>query len=93
MELTEIKLYLRVDGIDEDVLISGLQLAAEEYMTNAGVNKDYTKELYKLSIKILINHWYDNRMINTDKSVGNLSYSLSAMINQLKHTQIEVEVI
>jgi uncharacterized phage protein (predicted DNA packaging) len=90
MEMAELKEYLRVDSDDEDVLITGLQKAAEEYLTNAGVNIDYTKELYKLAVKVLVNHWYDNRMINTDKPVGNLSYSLSAMINQLKHTQVEV---
>ncbi len=90
MEITELKEFLRIDGTDEDALIKGLQTAAEEYLTNAGVNIDYTKQLYKLSVKILVNHWYDNRMINTDKSVGSISYSLSAMINQLKHTQIEV---
>ena len=93
MEVTELKEYLRIDNSDEDVLILGLQKAAEEYMTNAGVNKDYTKELYKLAIKVLVNHWYDNRMIYIDKSLNDLSYSLSAMITQIKYTQVEVEVI
>lgn len=92
MDLNELKEFLRVDSTDEDILIAGLQKAAEEYLINAGVNIDYSKELYKLAIKVLVNHWYDNRMINTNnnKSVGNLSYSLSAMINQLRHTQVEV---
>lgn len=95
MEVTELKLWTKEDSDNPEVLseLSGLQLAAEEYMTNAGVNKDYTKELYKLAIKTLVNHWNDNRMITTDKSLNNLPYSLPAMITQLKYTQTEVEVV
>jgi hypothetical protein len=57
-------------------------------MTNAGVNKDYTKELYKLAIKLLVGHWYSNRDIvgKADK----LAFSLDSMILQLKYTQVEV---
>lgn len=88
MNVDELKLYLRIDGTEEDILIQGLQLAAEEYMTNAGVNKDYTKELYKLAIKLLVSHWYENRSIvgKADK----LAFSLDTMILQLKCTQVDV---
>ncbi|MDU6976109.1 MAG: head-tail connector protein, partial [Clostridiales bacterium] len=35
MELEELKLFLRIDGEEEDTLIKGLQIGAEEYLTNA----------------------------------------------------------
>ena len=37
MDLEELKLFLRIDTEEEDTLIQGLQLSAEEYLLNAGV--------------------------------------------------------
>ena len=84
MEISEIKEFLRLDTDDEDILISGLKLAAEEYLTNAGVTKDYTKELYKLVVKILVSHWYENRDAVIIGSISKtLEFSLNSMIIQL----------
>ena len=90
MEIEELKLFLRIDGDYEDTLIATLQLAAEEYITNAGVTKDYTKPTYGLAIKILVGHWYENRgaIGKTDK----LAFSLDTILLQLKYTQVEVVV-
>lgn len=88
MNLEDIKQFLRVDGSEDDTLIQGFQLAAEEYLSNAGVNKDYTKELYKLAIKLLVGHWFDNRaVVGTN---AKLSFSLETIITQLKFTQVDV---
>ena len=91
MELDELKLFMRIDGDDEDTFIEGLQFAAEEYMKNAGVIKDYTKFLYTLAIKMLVGHWYENRSIigKADK----LAFSLDSMIIQLKYTQVEPVIV
>ena len=39
MDLEELKLFLRIDGNEEDSLIKSLQAAAEEYLTDAGIMK------------------------------------------------------
>lgn len=94
MELEELKLYLRVDSEDENSLISELQLGAEEYLLNAGVNKDYTKKLYKLAVKLLVNHWYDNRDSVLIGSISkSMEFSLASIITQLKYTQVDVITI
>jgi len=94
MDLEELKLFCRADGTDEDTLISELQLGAEEYLLNAGVNKDYTKKLYKLAIKLLVNHWYDNRDSVLIGSISkNMEFSLTSIITQLKYTQVDVITI
>lgn len=91
MDLEELKLFLRIDGEEEDSFIEGLQIAAEEYLTNAGIKKDYTKELYKLAIKILISHWYENRAVETvGKNVSKIAFGLDTILTQLKYTQGDV---
>ncbi len=84
MDIDELKSYLKVDNDDDKDLILSLQTAAEEYLSNAGVVKKYEKELYTLAIKLLVSHWYDNRMIQSDKTQTKLSFSLDAIIMQLK---------
>lgn len=91
MELEELKLFLRIDDNEEDIIIQALQLSAEEYLTNAGINKDYTKELYKLAIKILVSHWYENRAVETiGKNVSKIAFGLDTILIQLKYSQGDV---
>lgn len=91
MNLEDLKLFLRIDDDEEDTLIEGLQIGAEEYLTNAGIKKDYSKELYKLAIKILVSHWYENRNIETvSKNVSKIAFGLDTILIQLKYSQGDV---
>lgn len=91
MDLEELKLFLRIDGEEEDTLIEGLKLGAEEYLKNVGITKDYSKELYKLAIRILVSHWYENRSVETvGKNVSKIGFGLDTIITQLKYTQGDV---
>ncbi len=88
MNLEELKLFLRIDGEEEDLLIESLKISAEEYLTNAGINKDYSKQLYKLAIKILVTHWYENREVeNVGKNASKIAFGLDTIILQLKYIQ------
>jgi uncharacterized phage protein (predicted DNA packaging) len=92
MNLGDLKFFLRIDHDEEDELINGLQLSAEEYLTNAGINKDYSKELYKLAIKILVSHWYENRFVeNVGKNVTKIAFGLDTILIQLKYSQGDVK--
>ena len=91
MNLEELKLFLRTDDYEEDNLVQVLQLSAEEYLTNAGITKDYSKELYKLAIKILVSHWYENRSVETiGKNVSKIAFGLDTILIQLKYSQGDV---
>ncbi len=83
MELEELKKYLKIENDEDDTLIETLQVAGEEYLANAGIKKSYSKKLYTLAVKLLVTHWYQNRMIQGDKSTSKLSFSLDAIIMQL----------
>jgi uncharacterized phage protein (predicted DNA packaging) len=58
-------------------------LAAEEYLLSAGIEKNYDKELYSLATKLLVSHWYYNRMILDEKTQAKLPFSLDDIIKQL----------
>lgn len=91
MGLEELKLFLKIDDDEEILLIEGLQKSAEEYLNNAGIKKDYTKELYKLAIKILVSHWYENRAVETiGKNVSKIAFGLDTILIQLKYSQGDV---
>lgn len=91
MGLEELKLFLKIDDDEEILLIEGLQKSAEEYLNNAGIKKDYTKELYKLAIKILVSHWYENRAVETiGKNVSKVAFGLDTILIQLKYSQGDV---
>lgn len=91
MTLEELKLFLRIDDAEEDTLVQTLQIAAEEYITNAGITKDYTKELYKLAVKILVSHWYENRTVeNYGKDVSKIAFTLDVILVQLKYTMGDI---
>lgn len=80
--LEEILLHLRIDNDYELEYITSLIYAAKAFLKNAGVIEEKS-ELYKLAIKILVSHWYENREV-TGKA-DKLAYSLDSIITQLKY--------
>jgi len=90
MELDELKSFLKVDGNDLDIVLTGYQLAAERYLLNGGVVKDYTDALYKIVITIVVGTFLENpSLIVAGKgSLGSLEVTLNALITQLKLSQV-----
>ena len=80
--LEEIKNYMRIDDDVEDNLINSLIEAANLYMVNAGV-KNFENDLYKLAIKMLVLHWYENREVIGEAK--KLAFSLDNIITQLQY--------
>jgi uncharacterized phage protein (predicted DNA packaging) len=82
--LLEVKTYLRIDGTEDDILLSSLILAAKEYIKNAtGIEIDETKDLHKLAVSLLVAHWHENREVigKADK----LAFSLESILFQLQY--------
>ena len=79
------KTYMRVDGDDDNELITGLMAAAKEYLAGAGIAEpEADSPLYTLAVHSLTLHYYDHR-----DAVGGeapLPTGLRPIINQLKHT-------
>lgn len=80
------KAYMRVDGNEDDAVITALLDAAGQYLHNAGITR-FTDcaSLYDLVLHALTLHWYDHRAnVITGTIVGEIPTGLRAAINQLK---------
>ncbi|BDR82552.1 head-tail connector protein [Clostridium tetani] len=98
MDLNEVKEYLRIDEEDEDSTLSSLLFAAKSYIKNGTgltenmIKDDETLELYKLCLKILISHWYENRAIETTgPNFHKLSFSLESILLQLEAEYLKIK--
>lgn len=88
-KLAYVKSFLRLeaDYTQEDVLISSLITASEQYIKNGtGVTVRYQGELEKLAVALLCCHLYENREVFTaGKIIYKLPFSLQAILFQLKY--------
>lgn len=88
MELSEIKQFLKIDNNDQDAVLTTCQAAAEQYLTNTGITKDYTNALYKVVVIAIMGAMFENPTITDIKSVENTSgIALNAIITQLRICQ------
>lgn len=95
MELEELKTFCRIDGTaDDDQLMNLFLPAAITYLDNAVDNKSVLTEknpTYRLTIMLLVNHWYNNRDTEiTGTTVATMPKLLQVLLQQLQHTA-EVE--
>ena len=80
------KQYMRVDGDDDDALITRLMNAAKAYLRNAGIEEPDSEDssLYTTAVHSLTLHYYDHRdAVGEEQSFPT---GLRPIINQLKHT-------
>lgn len=68
LELEEAKEWLRIDGSDEDLLLTTIMEIAQEKIDEFGVNAS-SKKKSKLLFLILVTDMYENRMLGISKEV------------------------
>ncbi|MFC0559680.1 head-tail connector protein [Halalkalibacter alkalisediminis] len=84
--LALVKQYSRVDFEEDNFLLSSLISSAEEYIFNAtGYTIIYEKELEKLAVALLVNHFYENRNIVADKYIYQMPKSIESILRQLEY--------
>lgn len=87
VSLETVKAYARIDGDEEDALLKSLTNAAEEYLTNAGIDPGLSAPaLYQLAVCGIVLHWYEQRNIATGAAPTDFPVGIRLTINQLKHT-------
>ena len=86
MGLEDIKEYLRVDGDDEDNLISMMMEAGKEYIRSAVGEYDDTDKTANILLAAVVQNMYDNReLMQSDQQVKKrIEYTFQSMILQLR---------
>jgi uncharacterized phage protein (predicted DNA packaging) len=82
LTLDELKNFLRIDGGEDDPLLTLLIDGAKEYLDNAGVEESDSR-LYKLAVMLYVGLHYENR--DPSVKMEKFSYSLESIILQLKN--------
>lgn len=80
-DLSEVKEYLRIDGEEDDALISLLIKAAIEFLSNAGV-AEQESALYKVAVMLYVTLQYENR--DPGQKIEKFNTAFQSIILQLK---------
>jgi uncharacterized phage protein (predicted DNA packaging) len=82
LSLDELKNYLRIDGSEDDALLTLLVGGAKEYLANAGVPES-DGDLYKLAVMLYVALHYENR--DPSVKIEKFNFALESIILQLKN--------
>lgn len=82
MDISGVKEYLRLEVDEDDRIVQSLLDSAVLFLENAGVPRQEENELYRLALRMLASHWYENREVIGKNT--NLSYGLESIIHQLR---------
>lgn len=85
--LAEAKLWLRVDGDEDDTLIQLLIDAARKYLLDA-TGREWTAETptAKICAMALIADWYEHRELTGQDASNKVRPAIQSMILQLQYT-------
>lgn len=84
--LDKFKLYARIDGTDEDALLTGFLSAAEQAVKDmtGKVRPGDTDDIYDICVMQLAAHWYTSRVpIETGTIVTVVDYTLQLLLNHI----------
>lgn len=86
-KLNELKKYLRIDSdlTEDDDLLNSLADTAIEYVEQSTGKKYIENNIFDLTIKLLVAHWYENRKIMTDSKnlTAELPFSANLLIKHI----------
>jgi uncharacterized phage protein (predicted DNA packaging) len=81
ISLEELKKYLRIDGSEDDDILTLLIDSAKEFLKNAGVPESESK-LYKLAVMLYVSLHYENR--DPSVKIDKLNFAFESIVLQLK---------
>ena len=84
LTLDDVKLYLRVDLNDDDPLVQDLMDGARDYLERmTGKVCDPTDGVWKMAIKYLCSHWYENRDDTVVGRDAKVDHTIDALISHI----------
>lgn len=87
LALNEVKEFCKIEGAEEDTLLSSLLNASVHYILNATrEDADRNSELFLLAQRFLVAHWYENRNTVVIGTVSkSLEFALESILTQIKY--------
>lgn len=84
--LEEISAFIVVEEIeDKEKIVTPLILAAQNYLTNAGVKVGVENETYKLVVKLIVSQMFENRIGGNMEKNPSYCLSVESLITQLAY--------
>ena len=86
MRLEDVKIYLRIDGDEEDALLRTMMQAGEEYIRSAVGEYDDDDPTAQILLAAIVQNMYDNReLMQSDKQMKKrIEYTFQSIILQLR---------
>lgn len=86
MKLEDVKLYLRIDGDEEDTLIQNMMQAGAEYIRSTVGEYDDTDPTAQILLAAIVQNMYDNRelMQSEQQMKKRIEYTFQSIILQLQ---------
>lgn len=89
LNLQYVKEYLKVDYVDEDILILGLISAAQSYVnTMLGFKVETMTAIpdeLTIACLLIVSHWFENRQLQQAGTLGNeIKFAVNAIIDAHK---------
>lgn len=86
MKLEDVKLYLRIDGDEEDALIQSMMQAGAEYIRSAVGEYDDKDPTAQVLLAAIVQNMYDNRelMQSEQQMKKRIEYTFQSIILQLQ---------
>ena len=84
------KNYIRIDGTDDDTLLTSLIAMSTTFILNAtGYTLDTTKDLDKIALAITVGHFYTNRdyIVATGAVPQRIPMTIQSLYSQLQRIQ------
>ncbi|CAI6023410.1 hypothetical protein PAECIP112173_00342 [Paenibacillus sp. JJ-100] len=85
LPLETLKKYLRIDGSEDDDILTLLIEASKEFLTGAGVPESNTA-LYRLAVMMHVALNYENR--NPAIKIESINFALQSIILQIKDWRV-----
>jgi len=88
LSLDELKKFLRIDGSEDDDILTLFVEGAKEYLANAGVPESNNK-LYKIAVMLYCALHYENR--DPAVQIDRFNFALESIILQLKDYSVPTD--
>jgi uncharacterized phage protein (predicted DNA packaging) len=85
LSIDDVKGWLRIDHNEDDILLQGMIVAAEQVI-NGAIGFVPTSELGTMVKRMIITDWYENRGSFVQGSVMELPLGVRSILTQLRYT-------